>query len=63
MKTKLGKKIERLAGTCPRRECPHCKYKFERVSRYCNMCGRPLKAGKEMKSIPIRNGNSGDAAK
>lgn len=46
MKTKLGKKIERLAGTCPRRECPHCKYKFERVSRYCNMCGRPVR-GKE----------------
>lgn len=62
MKTKLRKKIERLAGTCPRRECPHCGYKFERVSRYCNMCGKPVR-GNEMKSIPIRNGNSGDAIK
>lgn len=46
MRTKLGKRLERLAGTCPRRECPYCKYKFERVSRYCNMCGRPVR-GKE----------------
>lgn len=47
MKTKLGKKIERLAGTYPRRECPCCGYKFERASRYCNMCGKPVETAKE----------------
>lgn len=47
MKMELKKKIVRWAGTYPRRECPHCGYgKLERASRYCSMCGKPLKTGK-----------------
>jgi len=49
MKTKLGKKIERLAGTHPRKPCPHCGYSLERASRYCNMCGKRTDKGKEGK--------------
>ena len=63
MMVKLKKKIERLAGMHPRRECPFCGHKkLERVSRSCNMCGRELgrtKGEKEgMKQAPHeRDGN------
>lgn len=38
------KKIEWLFGIYPIKICPYCGYKkIERISKYCNMCGKKLK--------------------